>query len=116
MRSRLHLAALGGLLLAALQAPRAETRSSMMQVRVNVVRSCSIDARGAGEAGTIAVTCTGTRGAGVVSTGTGSEARIVPVPTRETTVVATPAVLQGSTGTGAARPSVPARHVVTVNF
>lgn len=116
MRSRLHLAALGGLLLATLQTPRAETRSSMMQVRVNVVRACSIETRGSGEASTVALTCTGARTAGVVSAGSGSEARVVPVPTRQTTVVSAPAVVQDSTGTTTVRAGAPVRQIVTVNF
>jgi hypothetical protein len=113
MCSRLQLAALGGLLLAALQTPRAETRSSVLQVRVNVVRACSIDARGAGE---VSLTCTGARTAGVVTAGTGAEARIVPVPTRETTVVSAPVVSQSNTGPATATAVVPLRQVVTVNF
>jgi hypothetical protein len=113
MCSRLQLAALGGLLLAALQTPRAETRSSALQVRVNVVRSCSIDTRGAGE---IALTCTGARTAGVVTAGSGPGARIVPVPARQTTVVSAPAASQTGTGAGTARAGAPVRQIVTVNF
>ena len=116
MCSRLHLAVLGGLLLAALQTPRAETRSSVMQVRVNVVRSCSIETRGVGEAGTVALTCTGARTAGVVSAGSGADARIVPVPTRQTTVVSAPTVRQNGTGATTARAGAPVRQIVTVNF
>ena len=116
MRSRLRLAALGGLLLAALQTPKAESRSSVMQVRVNVVRACSIDARGAGGAGTVALTCTGASGASVVRAGDGPDARVVPVPTRQTTVVTAPTNQQHRTGTTAARAGVPVRQIVTVNF
>ena len=116
MCSRLQLAAIGGLLLAALQSPRAETRSSVMQVRVNVVRSCSIDTRGVGEMGTIALTCTGASGAGVVSAGSGSDARVVPVPTRQTTVVTTPSTRQNSTGPATSQGGTPVRQIVTVNF
>ena len=116
MCSRLHLAALGGLLLASLQTPRAETRSSALQVRVNVVRACSIDTRGAGEMGTVAITCTGAGTAGVMSAGSGSNARVVPVPTRETTVVTAQPTLQDATRLETARAEVPVRRIVTVNF
>ena len=116
MCSRLHLVALGGLLLAALQTPRAETRSSTMQVRVNVVRACSIDTRGSGEMGTIALTCSGTSASGVVSAGSGANARVIPVPARQTTVVTPPAVAQNGTGATAARAGAPLRQIVTVNF
>jgi hypothetical protein len=113
MCSRLQLAAIGGLLLAALQSPRAETRSSVMQVRVNVVRACSIDARG----GEVALTCTGARGGSVVSAGSGPNARVVPVPTRQTTVVSSPAAVRnGSGATTTSTGAAPVRRVVTVNF
>jgi hypothetical protein len=112
MCSRLQLAAFGGLLLAALQTPRAETRSSALQVRVNVVRACSIDTRGARE---IALTCTGASTAGVVTSGSGPDARVVPVPSRQTTVVTAP-VSQGEASAATARPGAPARQIVTVNF
>jgi hypothetical protein len=113
MCSRLQLAAFGGLLLAALQTPRAETRSSALQVRVTVVRSCSIDTRGTGE---IALTCTGARTAGVVTAGSGRNARIVPVPTRQTTVVSAPAVSQSGAGAATGRAGATVRQIVTVNF
>ena len=115
MCSRFHLAALGGLLLAALQTPRAETRSSAMQVRVNVVRACSIDTRSA-EMGTIALTCTGAGTAGAVSAGSGSNARVVPVPTRQTTVITAPATQQDATGLATTRAGTPVRQIITVNF
>ena len=113
MCSRLQLAAIGGLLLVALQSPRAETRSSTMQVRVTVVRACSIDTRGVGE---VALTCTGVRGGSMVSAGSGSNARVVPVPTRQTTVVAMPALAQNGSGQTTARAGTPVRQIVTLNF
>jgi len=114
MCSRLHLAALGGLLLAALQTPKAESRFSVLQVRVNVVRACAVDTRGAGEAGTISLTCSGSGAAGgVVSAGSVPDARVIAVPARRTTVVPTRSILQTTT---AAPGGVSERHVVTVNF
>ena len=118
MHSRLHLAALGGLLLVALQTPRAESRSSAMQVRVNVVRSCSVDSRGSGDEGTVALTCSRGTAAGVVATGSGSATRVVPVPSRQTTVVSRqPAVVAGpGPASGTTRAPTATRQVVTVNF
>ena len=116
MCSRLHLAALGGVLLIALQTPKAETRSSVMQVQVNVVRACSIDTRGAGEMGTIALTCTGASTGGVVTTGSGPNARVVPVPSRQTTVVSAPTAPQNPTDPAGARAGARLRQMVTVNF
>jgi hypothetical protein len=114
MYSRLHLAALGGLLLVALQMPRAESRSSALQVRVTVVRSCSFETRGAGRSATLALTCGGGT-AGVVSTGSGAGARVIPVPARQTTVLS-PRSSQNSTTRTALRADAPVRQVVTVNF
>jgi hypothetical protein len=116
MCSRLHLAALGGLLLAALQTPKAESRSSAMQVRVNVVRACSVETRGGGEPGTIALTCNGGSTPGVVSAGSGATARIVPVPTRQTTIVAAHPIRQSVTGPERTAAETPVRQIVTVNF
>jgi hypothetical protein len=116
MCSRLHLAALGGVLLVALQTPKAETRSSVMQVQVNVVRACSIDTRGTGEVGTITLRCTGAGSGGVITAGSGPNARIVPVPARQTTLVSAPAAPQNGTGPATARAGVPLRQIVTVNF
>jgi hypothetical protein len=116
MCSRVHLAALGGVLLVALQTPRAESRSSAMQVRVNVVRACSIDTRGAGEMGTIALTCTGASTGGVITTGSGPNARVVPVPSRQTTVVSAPAAPRNDTDTTTAPAGARVRQIVTVNF
>ena len=116
MCSRLHLAALAGVLLVALQTPKAETRSSVMQVQVNVVRACAIDTRGTGEVGTIALRCTGAGRGGVITAGSGPNARIVPVPARQTTVVDAPTAPQDGTGPTAARAGVPLRPIVTVNF
>jgi hypothetical protein len=113
MCSRLQLAAFGGLLLAALQTPRAETRSSALQVRVTVVRACSIATRGAGE---LALTCTGARTAGVLAADTGTGARIIAVPARQTTVVSAPAGSQDGTGRTTGRAGTPVRQIVTVNF
>jgi hypothetical protein len=116
MCSRLHIAALGGLLLAALQTPRAESRSSAMQVRVNVVRACSVDTRAADVEGTVALTCSRGVAAGVVSTGSGPDARVIPVPARQTTIVAArPAIVSGS-GATPTRAATPTRRVVTLNF
>ncbi len=113
MCSRLHLAALGALLLAALQTPKAESRSSVLHVRVNVVRACAVDTRGAGEVGTISLTCSGGGATGVVSAGAGPNARVIPVPARQTTVVSTRSILQ----TGAMTPEgTRERQVITVNF
>jgi hypothetical protein len=115
MYSRLHLMALAVLLVAALQAPRAESRSSALQVRVNVVRSCSVDTRGATEQGTIALTCSRGTAAGVVSTGSGANTRVIPVPARQTTFVPARPTSASTAASGAAtRPST--RQVVTVNF
>jgi len=113
MYSRLHLTALAVLLVAALQAPRAESRSSALQVRVNVVRACSVDTRGVGDQGTIALTCSRGTGAGVVSTGVGANTRVIAVPARQTTFVpARPA----ATAAGGPASSLSTRQVVTVNF
>ena len=118
MYSRLHLAALGGLLLVALQTPRAESRSSVMQVRVNVVRACSVDTSGVDGQGTVAVTCNRGTAAGVMASGSGSATRMVPVPARQTTVVSTrlEPVARPETGPAAARTPATTRQVVTVNF
>ena len=51
-----------------------------MQVRVNVVRACSVDTRGAGDQRDIALTCSRGTAAGVVSTGSGSERARHPGP------------------------------------
>ncbi len=118
MRPRLHLTALAWLLLVALQTPRAESRSSALLVRVNVVRACSVDARGAGDEGTVALTCSRGTATGMVVTGSGTTSRVVPVPARQTTVVSTPAdfaAVQGS-ATAPRRASAATRQVVTVNF
>lgn len=113
MYSRLHLMALAVLLVAALQAPRTESRSSALQVRVNVVRACSVDTRGVTEKGTIALTCSRGTAAGVVSTGVGANTRVIPVPARQTTFVpARPA----STSANGPATRLSTRQVVTVNF
>jgi hypothetical protein len=113
MCSRLHLLALAVLLVAALQSPRAESRTAALQVRVNVVRACSVDTRGAADRGTIALTCSRSTAAGAVSTGAGPNARVVPVPARQTTMVPTRSAIP--TGPGATTaPST--RQVVTLNF
>jgi hypothetical protein len=84
-------------------------------VRVHVVRACSVDTRGATEQGTIALTCSRGTAAGVVSTGSGANTRIIPVPARATTFVPTrPTSTTVSSGGPASRPST--RQVVTVNF
>jgi hypothetical protein len=116
MCSRLHLAALSGLLLAAFQTPKAETRSSTMQVRVTVVRACSIDTRGAGESETVALTCTSATSANVATTGSGRNARVVPLPTRQTTVVAAPPAVQHASSSATTRAGTAVRQIVTVNF
>ena len=105
--------ALAVLLVAALQAPWAESRSSALQVRVNVVRSCSVDTRGASEQGTIALTCSRGTAAGVISMGVGASTRIIAIPARQTTFVPT-----RPTATAANGPAtrLSARQIVTVNF
>ena len=87
-----------------------------MQVRVTVVRSCSVDTRKAGEMGTIALTCTGVPSGGVVTTGSGPDVRVVPVPTRQTTVVAARPTPENTTGPSATVTERPVRQIVTVNF
>ena len=113
MCSRLHLTALGVLLVAALQSPKAETRSSSLQVRVNVVRTCSVDTRGADDQGLIALTCSRGASARVASSGAPQNARVIPIPARQTTYVSTRAAATPTPGTTTA-PST--RQVVTVNF
>jgi hypothetical protein len=127
MRSGLTLLpAAAALLVTALTAPSvAETRSAALAVRVIVVRGCSVQSRG-GTTTQASVTLTCSRGTepGVVSTvsgGTQSVTRIVPVPARQTTVVATrPALSVMMANPPATMPAVraalPARQVVTVNF
>jgi len=102
--------ALGVLLVAALQSPKAETRSSSLQVRVNVVRACSVDTR---DQGTIALTCSRGTAASVVSTGT-AQTRIIPIPARQTTLVPTRAAGTATTAGGTTGPLT--RQVITVNF
>jgi hypothetical protein len=113
MRSGLTLLpAAAALLITALTAPSgAETRSAALAVRVIVVRGCSVQSRGGVTTdASVALTCNRGTEPGVVSTvsgGTPPVMRVVPVPARQTTIVATrPAV----------RTAVPARQVVTVNF
>jgi hypothetical protein len=115
MYSRLHLLALAVLLVAALQAPRAESRSSALQVRVNVVRSCSVDTRGASDQGTIALTCGRGMTAGVVSTGVGPNTRVIPVPARQTTFVPARPAAAAPGGSGPST-RLSTRQIVTVNF
>ena len=96
-----------------------------MAVRVNVVRGCSVQSRG-GLTTEASVTLTCNRGTepGVVSTVSGGSqprTRVVPVPARQTTVVATrPALSVLMANPPAAMPAVraavPARQIVTVNF
>jgi len=104
--------ALGVLLVAALQSPKAETRSSPLQVRVNVVRACSVDTRGAGDQGSIALTCSRGTAARVANSAAPQNARVIPIPARQTTFVSTRAAIAAPAGTIA--PST--RQVVTVNF
>jgi hypothetical protein len=106
--------ALGVLLVAALQSPKAETRSSSLQVRVNVVRACSVDTRGAADQGTIALTCSRGTAASVASTGTAQNTRVIPIPARQTTLVPTRAAGMATTASGATAPST--RQVIIVNF
>ncbi len=107
--------ALAVLLVAALQAPRAESRSSALQVRVNVVRSCSVDTRGVSDQGMIALTCSRGTAAGVVTTGVGSNTRVIPVPARQTTFVPARPTAAAASGRGPLTSAAP-RQVVTVNF
>jgi hypothetical protein len=125
MRSGLTLLpAAAALLVTALTAPSgAETRSAALSVRVIVVRGCSVQSRGGlTTEASVALTCSRGTEPGVVSTvSEGSRAvRVVPVPARQTTVVATrPAlsVMMADPPTmPAVRATVPPRQVVTVNF
>ena len=122
MCTRLHITALGILLVAALQYPKAESRSTSMQVRVHVVRACSVDTRGAGDQRGIALTCSRGTAAGVVSTGSGPNARVIPVPARQTTLVparlapAAPGAAAGAAAEDGLPIAPPTRQVVTFNF
>ena len=127
MRSGLTLLpAAAALLMTALTAPSgAETHSAALSVRVIVVRGCSVQSRGGlNTQASVALTCNRGTEPGVVSTVSGGSqpvTRIVPVPARQTTVVATrPALSVMMTNPPASMPGVraalPARQVVTVNF
>ena len=94
-----------------------------MQIRVNVVRACSVDTRGVDGQGTVAVTCSRGTAAGVMASGSGAETRVIPVPARQTTVVSTrpervasPDAGPADTGLGITRTPTTTRQVVTVNF
>jgi len=127
MRSGLtFFPAAAALLITALTAPSgAETRAAALAVRVTVVRGCSVQSRGGLTTdASVALTCSRGTGPGVVSTvsgGTPALTRVVPVPARQTTIVATRPALSAPlvnlrAATPAARATVPARQVVTVNF
>jgi hypothetical protein len=103
----------------------AKQRSGAMVVRVNVLRTCSLDTRGSDTArGAVVLTCSRGSGteAGVYSSVSGQPPinRVIPVPARETTVIASrPTLLaaQASDYNGlepGAR--VAAHQVVTLNF
>jgi hypothetical protein len=101
-----------------------ETRSARLVIRVNVIRSCSVETRSSAAAES-AVLLTCSRSAtepGVASTVDGARpvTRVVPIPARQTTVVATPrpvpaaanaAVMTPGTGAGTAT-----RQLVILNF
>jgi hypothetical protein len=104
----------------------AKQRGAAMVVRVNVLRTCSVDMRGSGAAeGAVQITCSRGSGteAGVLSTvsgasGSTSISRVIPVPARETTVVASrPTLLAAASGfSGSSSARVASRQVVTLNF
>ena len=97
-----------------------ETRTARLVVRVNVIRSCSVETRSSAMEGAVLVTCSrGGSEPGVVSTvsGAGLASRVVPVPARQTTVVATPAPMRVATSNGPAAAAAPTtRQVVVLNF
>ena len=126
MGSRLPLIVVATLLLAGVPVSRAgtETRTGRLVVRVNVIRSCSVETRSSGAENAVLLTCSrvGTE-PGVVSTGAGGGLanRVVPVPARQTTVVANPAAARGvgngpngSSSQGTVGPAT--RQVVVLNF
>ena len=102
-----------------------QARGAAMVVRVNVLRTCSVDTRASGAVeGTVRMTCSRGSGAeaGVFSTVSGVPpvSRVVPVPARQTTIVASrptrvaPAAASGNNGSPTSR--VASRQVVTLNF
>lgn len=132
----MRIRATSALLAALLLSPAAhlllakQARSGAMVVRVNVLRTCSLDTRGSDSArGAVVLTCSRGSGteAGVFSTVSGVSpiSRVIPVPARETTVVASrPTLLaaQASDYTGSPddpdAPDAPvaSHQVVTLNF
>jgi hypothetical protein len=101
-----------------------QARSGAMVVRVSVLRTCSIDMRGSGAAqGAVQITCSRGSGteAGIFSTVSGQPpvSRVVPVPARETTVIASRPTLMAaaaSDSNGSSTARVASRQVVTLNF
>ena len=126
MRSRFLLTAIASMLFAGTSSSQAgmETRSARLVIRVNVIRSCSVETRSSAAAETaVLLTCSrsGTE-PGVVSTVDGARpvTRVVPIPARQTTVVATPRLAPATansavtaTGTGAGTAT---RQLVILNF
>ena len=101
-----------------------QARSGAMVVRVSVLRTCSLDTRGTDSAhGAVVLTCSRGSGteAGVYSTVSGQtpSSRVIPVPARETTVIASRPTLLAAQATGddgdPAAPA-PSHQVVTLNF
>jgi hypothetical protein len=125
MRFRLLLLVIGGTaLLGSVPSSQAgtDTRTGRLVVRVNVIRSCSVETRSSAAEGAVLVTCSRAGSEpGVVSTvaGAGLPSRVVPVPARQTTVVATPAAARraGNGADATAATTGPAtRQVVVLNF
>ena len=123
MGSRLLFTVIVSVVLAAAPASQAgtETRTAWLVVRVNVIRTCSVDTRGSGAAeGAVVLTCSrGGSEPGVVSTitgGAGGRSRVVPVPARQMTIVATRPALQAARNAPSTTAGAPTRQVVVLNF
>jgi hypothetical protein len=121
MRKRvLALAGIAFIALASGPPITAESRSAALAVRVTVVRSCAVDTGVPGADGGVAVTCTrgATTQAGVASTmaaGTRTVTRVVPIPARQMTIVASrPALLAAMRNLPTS--STAPRQLVTLNF
>jgi hypothetical protein len=124
MRSRSTLALLAGaLMLTITTAPSAQTGSGSVLVRVNVVRSCSLKTTSDIPSGAVSVTCSRGTAAVLAASSASPATRVVPLPARQTTVIAArppqPSSLPASTYAAAAptsKPAAPALQVITLNF